>query len=127
MLPQKRGTTFMLDRPGWPSPLSHGAPVHPDLPSASKRRQSCWLGENRERFERELHRPRGYRFKRLPVSITRTSSLTKAVLATVCVRGLNLLVAAIILWNTVCLERAIGGFANKGGMSTKAYSSMWRL
>jgi len=26
---------------------------------------SCCVGENRERFERELHRLRGYRFKRL--------------------------------------------------------------
>jgi DNA excision repair protein ERCC-4 len=26
---------------------------------------SCCMGENRERFERELHRLRGYRFKRL--------------------------------------------------------------
>ena len=47
---------------------------------------SC-MGENRERFERELHRLRGYRFKRLLVvgseaeilagqSITRTSNQT---------------------------------------------------
>ncbi len=43
----------------------------------------CCMGDNRERFERELHRLRGYRFKRLlvvgseaeiPASITRTSS-----------------------------------------------------
>jgi DNA excision repair protein ERCC-4 len=26
---------------------------------------SCCMGENRERFERELHRLRGFRFKRL--------------------------------------------------------------
>jgi ERCC4-type nuclease len=27
----------------------------------------CCTGENRERFERELHRIRGFRFKRLPI------------------------------------------------------------
>jgi ERCC4-type nuclease len=46
----------------------------------------CCMGENRERFERELHRLRGYRFKRLLVvgseaeilagSTTRTSTPT---------------------------------------------------
>jgi ERCC4-type nuclease len=33
---------------------------------------SCCVGENRERFERELHRLRGFRFKRLAVIGSRT-------------------------------------------------------
>jgi len=40
--------------------------------------------------------------------------------------GLNLVVAAIILWNTVYVERAIGALRQQGRKSTKAYSSMWR-
>jgi hypothetical protein len=38
--------------------------------------------------------------------------------------GLNLVVAAIILWNTVYLGS--GHFVNKGAKSTMAYSRMWR-
>ena len=53
----------------------------------------CCMGENRERFERELHRLRGYRFKRLLVVGSEAEILAgqyhsnikpKAVLATVC-------------------------------------------
>src|SRR5260370_16941859 len=32
---------------------------------------SCCMGQNRERFERELHRLRGFRFKRLLISRSR--------------------------------------------------------
>ncbi len=53
----------------------------------------CCMGENRERFERELHRLRGYRFKRLLVVGSEAEILEghyhsnikpQAVLATVC-------------------------------------------
>ena len=53
----------------------------------------CCMGENRERFERELHRLRGYRFKRLLVVGSEAEILAgqyhsnmkpKAVLASVC-------------------------------------------
>jgi hypothetical protein len=53
----------------------------------------CCMGENRERFERELHRLRGYRFKRLLVVGSEAEILAgqyhsnikpQAVLATVC-------------------------------------------
>jgi DNA excision repair protein ERCC-4 len=53
----------------------------------------CCMGENRERFERELHRLRGYRFKRLLVVGSEAEILAgqyhsnikpNAVLATVC-------------------------------------------
>jgi DNA excision repair protein ERCC-4 len=53
----------------------------------------CCVGENRERFERELHRLRGYRFKRLLVIGSEAEILAgqyhsnmkpKAVLATLC-------------------------------------------
>src|SRR6516164_8545810 len=37
--------------------------------------------------------------------------------------GLNLVVAAIILWNTVISSARSGHFANKGAKSMKAYSS----
>ena len=51
----------------------------------------CCMGENRERFERELHRLRGFRFKRLLVVGTeeeiyqgryRSAITPKAVMAT---------------------------------------------
>ena len=53
----------------------------------------CSMGDNRERFERELHRLRGYRFKRLLVVGSEAEILAghyhsnikpNAVLATVC-------------------------------------------
>ena len=53
----------------------------------------CCMGDNRERFERELHRLRGYRFKRLLVVGSEAEILAgqyhsnikpKAVLATLC-------------------------------------------
>lgn len=53
----------------------------------------CCMGDNRERFERELHRLRGYRFKRLLVVGSEAEILAgqyhsninpKAVMATLC-------------------------------------------
>ena len=40
--------------------------------------------------------------------------------------GLNLVVATIILWNTVYLELAIGSLRQQVAKLTTVYSSMWR-